>query len=456
MPTASTDLHVFIVDDDREMRDSLTQYLEKSGCVAEAFSSALDALNCVQTRRPNVLVTDVRMPGMSGLDLLNKLGSVDNLLPVLLITAHGDVPMAVEAMRSGAFDFIEKPFQPARLLDSIERAAEFGRLRGENFNLRERLRRLSGLNAVLIGESPEMLRLREDVEDAANTDASVLILGETGTGKELVARALHDLSVRCGKPFVPVNCSAIPDELFESEMFGHLAGAFTGATKSSQGYFVAASEGTLFLDELGVCPPQQQPKLLRVLEGKEVTPVGSSTPKPINVRVVSASNDELKERVKDGSFREDLFFRLNTLVLRIPSLRSRGDDVVLLFNYYLNQYARTYEVDIPSVTGDDIAALMAHHWSGNVRELQHVAERRILTARRGRGTVAEALQSIPVENEFRLSLKKNVEHYERLLIERALMTYTGQMDKVAEDLGIARRTLNEKMARYGLTSKNYL
>ncbi len=456
MSTTETSLLVFIVDDDREMRQSLSQYLTKAGCLTEAFSSAQAALGALQTTCPDVLVTDVRMPGMSGLDLLGALAAMGNMPPTLLITAHGDVAMAVEAMRAGAFDFIEKPFLPARLLDIIRKAAAFGRLRAENINLRERLRRLSGLDAVLIGECAEMQRLREDIEDAADCEASVLILGETGSGKELVARALHDLGPRCGGAFVPVNCAATADELFESEMFGHLAGAFTGATRSAPGHFAAASGGTLFLDELGAFPVRQQPKLLRALEAGEITPVGSSSPRLIDVRFVSATNDDLEERVKTGSFREDLFFRLNTLVLKIPPLRQRGGDIVLLFNHYLDHFARIYEVEAPPVSAEDAALLIAQGWPGNVRQLRQVAERRILAARRGRGSIAGALNSFAPDTDPHLSLKQNVEHYERLLIDRALAAHGGQIDKVTEDLGIARRTLNEKMARYGLNREEYI
>lgn len=455
MTLAETPVRVFIVDDDREMRQSLTHYLTKSGCETESFSSGESALRAMQSARPHVLVSDVRMPGISGLELLDRLAADGCQPPTLMITAHGDVPMAVEAMRAGAFDFIEKPFLPSRLLDVIQRAAEFGRLRDENIRLREQLRRLSGLDRVLIGECSQMRALREDIEDAANTDAPVFILGETGTGKELVAQALHDLSARCGKAFVPVNCSAIPDTLFEAEMFGHLAGAFTGASKASPGYFGAADGGTLFLDELGACPLPQQPKLLRALEAGEILPVGSPGPKPVEVRFISATNDNLEDRIAEGSFRGDLFFRLNTLVLTIPPLRSRGDDVLLLFNHYLMHFAQVYEVDAPLVTPEDTAALMAEKWPGNVRQLRQVAERRILAARRGRGSVAEALHAAPAESGRGLNLKQNMERYERMLIERALEANGGQIDEVIEALGIARRTLNEKMQRYGLCRKDY-
>ncbi|PLX33966.1 MAG: sigma-54-dependent Fis family transcriptional regulator [Hyphomicrobiales bacterium] len=454
MSTSDTPIHVFIVDDDREMRQSLTQFLTRSGCVATSFNAAAEALEVLPSARPDVLVSDVRMPGLSGLELLQKLNESGPRPPTVMITAHGDVPMAVEAMRLGAFDFIEKPFLPARLHDAIRRAAEFGRLRDENAHLRQRLRRLSGLDRVLIGECAGMRQLREDIEDAADTEAPVLILGETGTGKELVAQALHDLSRRCGQAFVPVNCAAIIDSLFESEMFGHMAGSFTGAAGASPGHFGAADGGTLFLDEIGACPAQQQPKLLRALEAGEVIPVGSPAPKTVDVRFISATNDALEASIKSGAFREDLYFRLNTLVLKIPPLRDRGDDVLLLFNHYLLHFAKIHETEPPHISAEDTAALIAESWPGNVRQMRQVAERRILAARRGRGSVAEALRTAPAESDRELSLKQNVEHYERLLIEKALAE-GGPMDQVAERLGIARRTLNEKMQRHGLNRRDH-
>lgn len=263
---------VVVVDDDREMRESLLQFLSRSGCQAVAFERAEDALKRLDTERPDVVVSDVRMPGMSGLELLDALASLRSGPQVLLITAHGDVPMAVEAMKAGAFDFVEKPFQPSRLLDAIGRAISYGRLKRENAALKESLRRLSGLDSILIGESPDMRRLREDIADIALSDAPVLILGETGTGKELVARALHNLGLRSGGPFVPVNCATIPLQDFETGA-GRIPDAFSGA-----------ETGTLFLDELAVCPPGVQAKLLRVIErnGSAAVP-GTDKGKSISV-----------------------------------------------------------------------------------------------------------------------------------------------------------------------------
>ncbi len=358
--------HIVVVDDDREMRQSLLQFLSRSGCRAIAFAKAEDALRRLETARPDVVVTDVRMPGMSGLDLLDAFASFRFSPQVLLITAHGDVPMAVEAMKAGAFDFVEKPFQPSRLLDSIRRAISYGRLKRENAALRESLERLSGLDSILIGESPNMRRLREDIADIALSDAPVLILGETGTGKELVARALHRLGSRSGGPFVPVNCATIPLQDFEI------------GTERVPDAFSGAETGTLFLDELAVCPPDVQAKLLRVIEwnGSE-TAQGFGTREP-HFRILSASNRQLDTEMDAGVFRRDLYYRLNTVIIRIPPLRDRGDDIALLYSHFVDHYAELYGVDGPEPTIEDIAALMSHDWLGNVRELRHVAERRIL------------------------------------------------------------------------------
>jgi len=429
---------VVVVDDDREMRESLLQFLSRSGCQAAAFERAEDALKRLDTERPDVVVSDVRMPGMSGLELLDALASLRSGPQVLLITAHGDVPMAVEAMKAGAFDFVEKPFQPSRLLDAIGRAISYGRLKRENTALKESLRRLSGLDSILIGESPDMRRLREDIADIALSDAPVLILGETGTGKELVARALHNLGLRSGGPFVPVNCATIPLQDFETGA-GRIPDAFSGA-----------ETGTLFLDELAVCPPGVQAKLLRVIERNGSAAVPGTDKGDVDFRILSASNRQLDADVDAGVFRRDLYYRLNTVIIRIPPLRDRGDDIALLYSYFVGHYAELYGVDIPELSNEDIAALMSHDWLGNVRELRHVAERRILAWRRGRGSASEAVQNDGVIDDVPPTLREAVASFERQLVAKAIRSHGGRMDAVAEALGIGRRTLNEKIVKLGI------
>lgn len=436
--------HVVVVDDDREMRQSLLQFLSKSGCRAEAFESAEDALTRLETERADVVISDVRMPGKSGLDLLDALASSPSAPQVLLITAHGDVSMAVEAMRAGAFDFVEKPFQPRRLLDSVRRAISFGRLKRENAALRESLRRVSGLDSILIGECPEMRRLREDIADIALSDAPVLILGETGTGKELVARSLHNLGPRSGGPFVPVNCASIPVQDFET------------GTERVPDAFSGAETGTLFLDELAVCPPEVQAKLLRVIEqyGNAAAP-GTDT-RESDFRILSASNRQLDAEVHAGDFRRDLYYRLNTVIIQIPPLRERGDDIALLYLHFVSHFAELYGVDTPEPTNEDIAALMSHDWLGNVRELSHVAERRILAWRRGRGSASKAIQRDGVIDDVPPTLREAVASFERQLVANAIRSHGGRMEAVAEALGIGRRTLNEKIVKLGIEKSHLL
>ncbi|MCF8481597.1 MAG: sigma-54 dependent transcriptional regulator [Rhodospirillum sp.] len=454
-------VHVMLVDDDREMRDSLGHFLTRSGCLVSAFDRAEPALAALEEDRPDVVVTDLRMPGLSGMEFLTRAKALPGAPPVVLISAHGDVPMAVEAMRDGAYNFLEKPFEPRRLLTILTHAAEAHALSNQNRRLRARLADLAGLDHTLVGESRIMKDLREDILDVSDTEAPVLILGETGTGKEVVAHALHDLSSRGGGPFVAVNCAAIPETLFEASMFGHLGGAFTGATGAQNGYFIEARGGTLFLDELGACPLELQAKLLRAIETHEVVPVGGTRPVAVDIRLVSATNEGLEEAVAAGRFREDLYYRLNTVELLLPPLRDRREDVPLLFTHFLEHHAATYGLEPPSLTTEEVATLMAHGWPGNVRELKHAAERRVLAARRGRGrgrgTGVLGPASGARGGEGAASgpgtLKEAVAAYERTLIIEALKAHGGGMDAAADALGIGRRTLNEKLVKLDIARR---
>ncbi|MFV2092528.1 MAG: sigma-54-dependent transcriptional regulator, partial [Hyphomicrobiales bacterium] len=374
---------VMVVEDDREMRDSLAHLLTKAGWQVETLNRGEAVARRLEDTSPDVILSDVRMPGMSGLDLLRSLAGT-LAPPVVLVSAHGDIPMAVKAMQDGAYSFLEKPFDPHRLLNVLRHGARQHRQTLETTRLKTRLARLSGLDRILLGESSGIKALREDVFALADIDAPVMLLGETGTGKELVARALHDLGPRAGGPFVPVNCAAIPLEHFEASMFGIADGA-PGTLSNADG-------GTLFLDEIGACPVELQAKLLRAIETQEFTLLGGATPSRVNIRVLSASNEKLDEAVVDARFRQDLLFRLNTMVLTLAPLRDRREDIPLLYAHFLEQQAALYEIQAPETGVDDIAALMSHDWPGNVRELRNVTERRVLAARRGHGTVAEAIR----------------------------------------------------------------
>lgn len=438
---------ILVVDDDREMRDSLQHLLEAAGWQTETLPSAQQVESRIAALQPDVVLTDVRMPGMDGMRLLRSLSERD-APPVVLISAHGDIPMAVEAMQQGAYSFMEKPFEPRRLLTALRHAAEQHRLAQDAARLRDRLASLSDLDRVMLGDSKPIRDLRDDVLDLSGTEVSVMLLGETGTGKELVARSLHDLSTRSAGPFIAVNCATIPVEHFEATMFG--------ATDGARGMLASADGGTLFLDEIGACPPAAQAKLLRAIETREFMALGASEPTRSDFRIVSASNERLDTAVASGKFREDLLFRLNTVVLTLPALRDRRDDIPLLYAHFVEQYAALYEITAPATTSEDLAALLSHGWSGNVRELRHVAERRVLAARRGRGSVAEALALDGDSAEVPETLREAVAAFERQLVAKAIQTHGGRMDAVAEALGIGRRTLNEKIVKLGLNKADLL
>lgn len=426
-----SDWNIMVVDDDREMRESLVDLIGAAGWRTQTLSRASEVERQCRQDPPDVILSDVRMPGMSGLDLLASLDP-ETSPPIVLISAHGDIPMAVQAMQGGAYSFVEKPYEPRRLLSILSHAAEQHRMRATNQRLRARLSELSGLDRALVGQSAEMQRLRADVLDLADSPAAVLLRGETGTGKELVARALHDLGPSSSGPFLALNSATLtPDHLHD-------------------GTFQAASGGTVFLDEIAACPADVQARLLRLIEDRALPPVGGQPAKPLDVRVLSASNEDIEAAVAEGRFRQDLFYRLNTFTLTLPPLRARPEDLVLTFTHFMAASARLYEVATPDMTPEDIAALMEHDWPGNVRELRSVAERRVLQARRGAGSVAEALSAGEGGQDIPPTLREAVAAFERELIARAITSHQGRMDAVAEALGIGRRTLNEKIVKLDL------
>ena len=435
-------IHAFVIDDDREMRASLLHLCERAGLRASTFSDASVALAKLTEDPPDVILSDVRMPRMSGLDLLTALGALDDAPPLVLISAHGDIPMAVKAMQDGAYSFLEKPYDPRGLLSIMTRAAQSHRLRAETRRLRAALGERAGLDRVLLGKSPRIAALRDDVFDIAHAEGGVLITGETGTGKELVARALHNLGPRKDGPFVAVNCANIDPDRFDEQVFGRAGG--------SLGLVRSADAGTLFLDEVGACPLPAQAQLLRVIETGELRPLGSDDPVRTSLRIIAATNEDLSAGVTDGTFRSDLLFRLNAFELALPPLRDRGEDVVLLFDTFVAELSQTYEIAAPELTAEDAATLLAHDWPGNVRELRHAAERRALAARRGGGSVALALRLGDDIDDVPATLREAVAAFERTLIAKAIRAHSGRMDAVAEALGIGRRTLNEKIVKLGL------
>jgi len=438
---------IIVVDDDQEMRQSLYHLLTKAGWEVDVFGKAEDVIKRIDGVDPDVVLADVRMPGVSGIDLLTELAERE-APPVVLISAHGDIPMAVDAMQQGAYSFLEKPFDPRRLLNILQHAADQHRLKRDTARLKGRLRELSGLDRLLLGETEALRTLRDDIIDLSAGHANILILGETGTGKGLVARALHDLSPRSSQPFVAVNCAAIANQHFEETMFGR--------ADVSRGMTMQADGGTLFLDEIGSCPLEGQAKLLRVIETREVMPVGTDRSSKVDMRVISASNERLDQAIDEGRFRSDLYFRLNTIVIDLPPLRERRDDIPLLYTHFLEEHAKLYEISTPEMSADDLSALLTHDWPGNVRELRHVAERRALAARRGRGSVAEAIRLDDDQGDVPETLRESVAAFERHLISNAIRAHQGRMDAVAEALGIGRRTLNEKIVNLGIDKSKLL
>ncbi|MEL1089873.1 sigma-54-dependent transcriptional regulator [Pseudomonas sp. OB66] len=436
---------VMVVDDESSIRDAVEQWLSLSGFQVQLFSRAEECLAALPEHFAGVILSDVRMPGMDGLQLLAQVQQRDADLPVILLTGHGDVPMAVEAMRDGAYDFLEKPFSPETLLGSLRRALDKRRLVLENRALHELADNRAKLDATLLGVSRGLQTLRRQVLDLATLPVNVLIRGETGSGKELVARCLHDFGPRAGKPFVALNCAAIPEQLFEAELFGHESGAFTGASGKRIGKLEYADGGTLFLDEIESMPLAQQVKLLRVLQEQKLERLGSNQSIRVDLRIVAATKPDLLDEARAGRFREDLAYRLNVAELRLPPLRDRREDIPLLFETFAQNAAQRLGRTFPPLTGAQLSHLLSHDWPGNVRELANVAERQVLR-------LDEPVAGIDPGQ----SLAAQQEAFEAQCLRAALTRHKGDVKAVLEELQLPRRTFNEKMQRHGLSREMFL
>ncbi|WP_035060417.1 sigma-54-dependent transcriptional regulator [Andreprevotia chitinilytica] len=437
---------IHLVEDDPIVRRGSEQALRLAGFQVRSHPDAESLLETVaQGVHPAVVVSDVRLPGRDGLALLRELVTLDRELPVILVTGHGDVTMAVGAMRDGAYDFIEKPFPSERLVDQVRRALERRRLYWENRRLRERL--ADPLEQLLIGQNPAILGLRSTIAAVAPVGVDVLVNGETGTGKEVVARALHTASGRKGH-FVALNCGALPETVFEAEVFGAEAGAYTGAAKRRIGKIEYADGGTLFLDEIESMPLALQVKLLRVLQDRSVERLGGNQAFPVDVRVVAASKADLKAESDAKRFRADLYHRLNVVTLDLPPLRERKDDVPLLMGHFLSEAASRFGRPVPAWSAGDLARWQAYDWPGNVRELKNVAERFCLGLPEGMPRLAE-------EAAQPASLATQVDRAERRIIEAALRDTGGQVTRAAEQLGLPRKTLYDKLTRHGIDPENF-
>ncbi|MGV2905109.1 sigma-54-dependent transcriptional regulator [Achromobacter sp. AGC25] len=441
---------VVFIDDDEDLRRANVQTLKLHGIAVEAYGSARAALSRLDRDFDGVVVTDIRMPDIDGLQLFHRLRDIDPELPVILITGHGDIATAVQCMRDGAYDFLAKPFPPDRLLTAIAHAAEKRRLVLENRRLREAAFALEADDMPFIGATPAMQRIKQTLRHIADADVDVLVEGETGTGKEVVATALHRLSRRRHRALVAINCGALPESVIESELFGHEAGAFTGAQKKRIGRIEHASGGTLFLDEIESMPLAVQVKLLRVLESRQITPLGSNDVRNLDLRVVAATKEDLGSPAIRGKFREDLFYRLNVVTIRIPPLRERRDDIPLLFAHYLGHASRRFNRDIPDMPASMKQYVMTHDWPGNVRELAHFAERVVL------GVLNSPAFDTPPAPDAAQSLPERMERFEAQLIRDALSAHQGDIKATLESLGIPRKTFYDKLQRHGIDRQQYL
>jgi two-component system, NtrC family, C4-dicarboxylate transport response regulator DctD len=439
---------ILFVDDEASMRHAVTQWLGLAGFETLVHEKAASALNTLSADFSGILVTDLKMEGMDGMELLRRSQQLDPELPVVVITGHGDIETAVEAMRLGAYDFIEKPFAPERFLEVVRRASEKRQLVVENRRLRRAVSEQT-LSSRIIGTSTAAERLRTAVAELAGTDVSVIVYGETGVGKDLVARCIHDFSRREKANYVAVNCAAVPETMFESEFFGHEAGAFTSASRARVGKIEHASGGTLFLDEIDSMPLSTQAKLLRALQERVIERLGSNRSIPVDLRPIAASKADLRAASNEGRFRSDLYYRLSVAELTIPPLRERIEDVPLLFEYFAASAATAHERELRPVTSAVLSMLIAHPWPGNVRELRNAAERYAL------GLPGPLMPQPPEPGDERLSLAQQVEAFERALIERCLAETGGRISAVLERLNIPRRTLSEKMVRLGIDRQRF-
>jgi two-component system C4-dicarboxylate transport response regulator DctD len=446
---------VMIIDDEPHLRITAGQTLELAGYAPEPHVGAEAALEHLAPDFPGVIVSDIRMPGMDGMALLREVRLRDPDLPVILITGHGDISTAVEAMREGAWDFLEKPFAGERLVEVVRRGVEKRRLSLENRRLKAELEaQQNAPGPRMVGRTEVIQRLISMVQRISQVETDVLLFGETGTGKDLVARSIHERSSRSGRPFVAINCGAVPESTIESELFGHEKGAFTGAVERRIGKFEHATGGSVFLDEIESMPLALQVKLLRVLQERSVERLGANVPVPLDIRVIAATKVDLKAAAEAGNFREDLYYRLNVVTLPIPALRERREDVPLLFQHFAVVAANRSGLECPPLEAADISALLAHDWPGNVRELRNLAERYVLLGTTCDYRLDALLEGVGSDTGD-LALPQQVELFEKSLISQALARHRGRINEVCGQLGLPRKTLYDKLKKYGLRAEDY-
>jgi len=438
---------ILVVDDEFSVRDSLQEWFKKDGYRTGAAQDAQEALRMLQESSWDVVLLDIKMPGMDGLELQRRIRDIDSNIVVVMITAYASVETAVRALKEGAYDYVTKPIDPDELSHLVQRAMEQRRLQSENIRLKQTVEELS-LPSHVVGESPQMSKVLELVRSVAETDATVLIRGESGTGKELIAQAIHASSARRYFPIIPVNCGALPESLLESELFGHERGAFTGAQYRRKGKLEMADGGTLFLDEVGTISARTQVDLLRVLETKEFTRLGGTRPIRVEFRVICATNQDLEQLVKEGQFRDDLYYRINVFSIYIPPLRERREDIPLLAQHFLEKYARQMNRAFKEFDPKAMDLLVRYGWPGNVRELANAIERALVV-----GTPPTVrVDDLPLQLSDRAGgpTGDSLEDVERTHVERILSRTGGNVTRAAEILKIDRVTLYNKIKKYGL------
>ena len=445
---------VLVIDDESAILDTLRILLKKEGFDVAIAQGGKAGLEQIRAGVHDMILSDVRMPQVTGIDILQASRDQDPMTPVILMTAQASLQTAISAVNQGAYYYLQKPFANDELVAILRRACEFRQVRVENKQLKQEIKRRDfTTHSRPIGKSKRFVEVLKLVEQVAPTDSTILIQGESGTGKEVVARYLHNLSNRADGPFLSINCGALPENLLESELFGHVKGSFTGAVRDKQGLFSAARGGTFFLDEVGEMPPPLQIKLLRVLQEREVIPVGATEAIPVHVRIIAATNRELEEEVRRGNFRSDLFYRLNVIALDLPQLRERRDDLLLLIEFFLQRVATNSEREPKALSADALDAMLVYDWPGNVRELENALEHAVVLSR---GNIIEpgALpdritrrrkEPLVAERSFR---NPTLEVIERAYIMYVLQAEGGNKTRAAESLGIDPSTLYRKLSRY--------
>ncbi|MDR4503852.1 MAG: sigma-54 dependent transcriptional regulator [Candidatus Scalindua sp.] len=453
---------VLIVDDEKLMRVSLENQLKKEGFSVKAMKTAGDALKYVRNEDYDIVVSDLRLPGLDGIEFLKEIKSISQKTIVIIMTAYGTVESAVTAMREGAFDYICKPFSTDELIIKLERALTYKKATSELTRLRSEIQELYGQDNI-VGKSTPMMKVLDTIKTVSNRETTVLIQGESGTGKELIAGAIHYNSSRNDGPFVKLSCAALNREILESELFGHEKGAFTGAIRTKKGKFELSDGGSIFLDDVDDIPLEMQVKLLRVLQEREYERVGGEETISVDVRLICATKVDLAIFVKQGKFREDLYYRLNVVAIKLPALRERKDDIPLLINYFMRKYSNRLKISKPDISSDTLDVLIKYHWPGNVRELENVVEHALVFSSNNKVTVQNLPEHLKkfegvsdkihldLEEKDRIDFQNEVAEFEENLIKWAYKKADGNQVNMAEILGIPRTTLRNKMNKLGLT-----